>query len=457
MCHSTTDLFVELMLTPLPRPGPSQPALQAANAASLASCAFCGIPGHSEPQCFAKSDASNRAKQRPPQRTQRRSRRPTQPQCDQDTPPHPALSAGCTSSLLAASDRSSWLSSPAATKWNTDTGASAHMTPHRHWFRSYSPHTVPIRLANSHIVYSAGLGSVVFQPESKGGALPPAVVLHDVLHVPDLASNLLSVYHLTRDKGYTVELQASRALFYHHGELRFEAQVNEHNVGYLLGHTITQSKNALSASTTCDEDLALWHQRCSHVNLDDLRSVVQKDLVLGLKIRSQRPPDRICEPCLAGKLNRHPIPRFASRKLTRIALVHTDLKGKLPVRSQEGYQYWMVFVCDASRFWALAYLRQKSDAFGAFKAYKAYAENTLGLRIKATRDDKGGEYMGQEFIDYCAEHGIHRQHTEPDEPHQNGVAERSNRTIAEGATALLAQSKLPPSFWVHAVSAFVHT
>ena len=213
------------------------------------------------------------------------------------------------------------------------------MTPHRHWFRSYSPHTIPIRLANSHIVYSAGLGSVVFQPERRGDILPPAVVLHDVLHVPDLASNLLSVYHLTRDKGYTVELQASRALFYHHGELRFEAQVNEHNVGYLLGHTITQSKNALSASTTCDEDLALWHQRCSHVNLDDLRSVVRKDLVLGLKIRSQRPPDRICEPCLAGKLNRHPIPRFASRKFVRLALVHTDLKGKLPTPTPEGHLY----------------------------------------------------------------------------------------------------------------------
>ena len=111
------------------------------------------------------------------------------------------------------------------------------MTPHRHWLRSCSPHTIPIRLANSHIVYSAGLGSVVFQPESKGGALPPAVVLHDVLHVPDLASNLLSVYHLTREKGYTVELQASRALFYHHGELRFEAQVNVSTAAGWDSHT----------------------------------------------------------------------------------------------------------------------------------------------------------------------------------------------------------------------------
>ena len=37
------------------------------------------------------------------------------------------------------------------------------------------------------------------------------------------------------------------------------------------------------------------------------------------------------------------------------------------------------------------------------------------------------------------------------------MAEQANRTISEGATALLAQSKLPPSFWQLAVSCFVHT
>ena len=123
--------------------------------------------------------------------------------------------AECVFALNATSHRSNWLSTPAASLWNTDTGASSHMTPHRHWFRSYSPHSVPIRLANSHIVYSSGLGSVVFQPAAVDGVLPPAVVLHDVLHVPALASNLLSVFHLTREKGYTVQLSASSVLFYH--------------------------------------------------------------------------------------------------------------------------------------------------------------------------------------------------------------------------------------------------
>ena len=101
-------------------------------------------------------------------------------------------------------------------------------------------------------------------------------MLHNVLHVPALASNLLSVFHLTREKGYVVRLDGSRVLFFTQGQFRFEALVNEHNVGYLLGRTLSQTKNALSSTSTCEEDLALWHQRSSHVNLDDLRAVIRK-------------------------------------------------------------------------------------------------------------------------------------------------------------------------------------
>ncbi|KZT25621.1 hypothetical protein NEOLEDRAFT_1203058, partial [Neolentinus lepideus HHB14362 ss-1] len=69
------------------------------------------------------------------------------------------------------------------------------MTPHRHWFASYSPHIIPVRLANDTIIYTAGMGSVMFEPVL-GESKAPVVVLHDVLHVPQLRSNLLSVYHL---------------------------------------------------------------------------------------------------------------------------------------------------------------------------------------------------------------------------------------------------------------------
>ena len=101
-------------------------------------------------------------------------------------------------------------------------------------------------------------------------------------------------------------------------------------------------------------------------------------------------------------------------------------------------------------------LRAKSNAFAAFKQFKAFAENQLKRTIKALRDDKGGEYMLREMEQYCSNAGIHRQHTVRAEPHQNGVAERANRTISEGITTMLNEACLPSSFWWVAVAAFTH-
>ncbi|KIY51167.1 hypothetical protein FISHEDRAFT_22557, partial [Fistulina hepatica ATCC 64428] len=60
------------------------------------------------------------------------------------------------------------------------------MTPHKHWFRSYSAHVVPIRVANGTIIYSAGIGMWWSLYQSCKGRPSRSIVFHDVLHVPDL-------------------------------------------------------------------------------------------------------------------------------------------------------------------------------------------------------------------------------------------------------------------------------
>ena len=64
--------------------------------------------------------------------------------------------------------------------------------------------------------------------------------------------------------------------------------------------------------------------------------------------------------------------------------------------------------------------------------------------------------MSKEMEEYCKNAGIHRQHTLRAEPHQNGVAERANRTISEGITTMLNEAHLPLHFWWTAVAAFTH-
>ena len=104
---------------------------------------------------------------------------PLAPPSASSTPTATAAAANVVQGIVEhagnASDRSSDTSVPPSTSqrdadlvWNADSGATSHMTPHRHWLHNYTPHHIPITLANNNVVYFAGVGSVVFHPKLKG-------------------------------------------------------------------------------------------------------------------------------------------------------------------------------------------------------------------------------------------------------------------------------------------------
>jgi hypothetical protein len=80
--------------------------------------------------------------------------------------------------------------------WNLDTGAACYMTPHKEWLTHYQPHHVPVQLGDSSIVWSEGVGVCWFEPQLEGSPAP-LVCFSNVLYVPHLASNLLSLFSLT--------------------------------------------------------------------------------------------------------------------------------------------------------------------------------------------------------------------------------------------------------------------
>ena len=57
------------------------------------------------------------------------------------------------------------------------------MTPHHHWFKELKPHKVLIELTDNSVVYSEGIGTVIFRP--KDTKLSP-ILLSDVLYIPQL-------------------------------------------------------------------------------------------------------------------------------------------------------------------------------------------------------------------------------------------------------------------------------
>ena len=96
------------------------------------------------------------------------------------------------------------------------------------------------------------------------------------------------------------------------------------------------------------------------------------------------------------------------------------------VQARGGYEYFIIFIDDYSRYDYVYLMHRKSETFGKFKEFLDEVEKQLGKTVKTLQYDRGDEYLDNDFKDFLIEHGILSQLTAPSTPQQNGLAERKN-------------------------------
>ena len=89
-----------------------------------------------------------------------------------------------------------------------------------------------------------------------------------------------------------------------------------------------------------------------------------------------------------------------------LELIHSDVCGPMSIQARDGYEYFINFTDDYSRFGYVYLMKRKFETFEKFKEFRAEVESQLGKRIKAIRSDRGGEYLLRDFKDYLIENGI---------------------------------------------------
>ncbi|GJT35506.1 putative ribonuclease H-like domain-containing protein [Tanacetum coccineum] len=98
----------------------------------------------------------------------------------------------------------------------------------------------------------------------------------------------------------------------------------------------------------------------------------------------------------------------------------------------------------------------KDETSEILKNFIKEIENLVDKKVKIIRSDNGTEFKNHVMDEFCREKGIKREYSVARTPQQNGVAERKNRTLIEAARTMLADSKLPITFWAEAVSTAWH-
>ncbi|GKC07508.1 putative ribonuclease H-like domain-containing protein [Tanacetum coccineum] len=207
----------------------------------------------------------------------------------------------------------------------------------------------------------------------------------------------------------------------------------------------------LFAKATSDES-KLWHRRLGHLNFKTMNKLVKGNLVRGLPSKLFE-NDQTCVACQKGKQHRASCKSKTENSISLpLHLLHMDLFGPTFVKSLMKKMYCLVVTDDYSRFTWVFFLATKDETSGILKSFITGIENLVDHKVKVIRCDNGTEFKNREMNQFCEMKGILRQFSVARTPQQNGVAERRNRTLIEAARTMLADSKLPTTFWAEAVN-----
>ena len=219
---------------------------------------------------------------------------------------------------------------------------------------------------------------------------------------------------------------------------------------------LTSQPRPTLASTTSVmtvRTLKEWHEILGHCNFDSLRKL-EKDIP-ELCISGDK-QNFDCEVCFQTKLSNCMNHKVAENKCTRVLeRVNCDLAGPVKPAALEGYNYAINFVDAYSGLTAVYFLRSKGDTLKAFEKYMADV-NPFG-KIGTIRSDNGLEFVNKELSELLISKGIQHETSSPHSPHQNGLAERSWRTLFSSAQALIASAGCNKHLWTYAVKYACYT
>jgi hypothetical protein len=273
--------------------------------------------------------------------------------------------------------------------------------------------------------------------------------MKDVLYVPGLTKNLLSISTLEK-KGFRVAFIDGEVLMCPKGKTMEEAIVigkEEGGLYMLKGHP--EAALTHSIENPCE----LWNIRLPHINYKELPYVSKA--VIGLP-EFKVDHESVCNGCAQGKNIKNPFPKRDNKEEGVLELIHSDVCGPIPSISIPGYVYYVYFIDDYSHKTWVYFLKSKDEVFSKFKEFKALIENLFERNIKILRSDNGGEYTSKEFEIFCKDVEIKRELTTLYNPQQTGVVERKNITIMEAVKTMIHDQDIPMHLWAEATKKIVY-
>lgn len=349
------------------------------------------------------------------------------------------------------------LSSEQSKTWILDSGATSHMTHDRRSFTRYEPIN-PITVNQAGVgnkLEAIGHGTIIVSFIYNGKLT--RVSLENVLHVPSLATNLLSGSKITQS-GCSIIMLANKSVIYKDKVPFAYAQMSEGHYKTRMTIHYPETAHIVTAATENTAPLSIWHQRLMHASVNRIRSMSSNSAVLGLQISKDDFTCK-CEACILGKQTGVPSParQLEERATENFQVIHTDIEYMID-KSFGGAIYSLKFIDEKSGYlWAFPLKEKTGEAVLAkFKEIDALIETQFNTRVKSIQSDNGKEFVNGGMTQYLTDRGIIHRLTAPHRHQMNGIAERINRTGSNAVRTILIDTGLPRTYWAEAYNHFAY-
>ena len=288
-------------------------------------------------------------------------------------------------------------------------------------------------------------GTQAFATKEGRVQLSDGIILHNVLFVPQLNCNLISVSKMIDDSKCYVRFTD------------YLCAIQDQLSGSLIGggeridglYFFRRVPTVCAVRSPEISTFELWHRRLGHPS--------DKVVKLVPAISDSTSPkflNKACEICPQAKQSRASFPNSASRASRIFELIHCDLWGPYQTPSTCGAYYFLTLVNDYSRAVWVYLLTDKTEVYSCFCKFFAMIKTLFDAIVKYVRSDNGTEF--KRMIPYFDHIGIIFQTSCVGTPQQNGRVERKHQHILNVSRALRFQGNLPIGFWGECVLGAVY-
>ncbi|HEY5813547.1 MAG TPA: reverse transcriptase domain-containing protein [Terrimicrobiaceae bacterium] len=325
--------------------------------------------------------------------------------------------------------------------WYLDSAATSHMANCKDLFTSFKQVKDTVTVADGRQLTSQGQGTVRVRFGSEW------VRIHQVLYVPGLQGNLLSIGQLA-EKGIECRFSSQGAILRQDGETLANARREGRN--FVLYPT-QGAHDARNTTVTTEygrqgpnpDSYELWHRRLGHIGEEKMKLL--QTTVTGVTDLAAGPQER-CETCAISKSVRTTNKETPERAVKRLQRVYTDFWGPFATPTPSGAKYMLTFTDDFTRKSWIYLVKARTELYGKFREWQTEVERQSIEKLQAIRCDNAREYRAL-AVDLKQRNGVLVEFTTPYTPEQNGVAERLNRTLTTKIRAMLSGAEIPTELW----------